>query len=377
MAGHPDRSAALSDLTRGSAVSRDQADGPAGSRAEFAWRVRETATVAVVAVLLLLTLLWALEQLRGLLVLVVFSLFLGFALEPAVDRLARRGWSRGQATVAIYLVLLAVGAAFAAIMGTLVARQVADLVDALPGYSHQVADYLETELGVDISSQDVARTAGRTSDLVGSLVGGAFGLGATVLGVLFQVLTVATLTFFFAKDGPLLRRSVCSLLPAPRQEEVLRAWEIAIDRTAGYVYYRSALAVISAVTLAIWVGLVSQFIPTIGTYLAGTLPVAVALGESPRTALLTLAFIVIYQQVENYILSPPLSAHTMRIHPALGLVAAIAGVALVGPIGALLALPVVATAQSVVSVYLTRHELVSNELVDEIDENGPDDGGAA
>jgi predicted PurR-regulated permease PerM len=135
-----------------------------------------------------------------------------------------------------------------------------------------------------------------------------------------------------------------------------------------------------AVTLAIWVGLVSQFIPTIGTYLAGTLPVAVALGESPRTALLTLAFIVVYQQVENYILSPPLSAHTMRVHPALGLVAAIAGVALVGPIGALLALPVVATAQSVISVYLTRHELVSNELVaevDEVDEDDRSDDGAA
>ena len=372
----------MSRARTGGPAGDHEVGGPVDSRAEFAWRVRETAVVAVLAVLALLTLLWALEQLRGLLVLVVFSLFLGFALEPGVDRLARRGWSRGQATLAIYLALLAVGAAFATIMGTLVARQVADLVDALPGYSHQVADYLETELGVDISSQDIARTAGRTSDLVGSLVGGAFGLGATVLGVLFQVLTVATLTFFFAKDGPLLRRTVCSLLPAAKQEEVLRAWEIAIDRTAGYVYYRSALALISAVvhaialtvlhvpfavTLAIWVGLVSQFIPTIGTYLAGTLPVAVALGESPRTALLTLAFIVVYQQVENYILSPPLSAHTMRVHPALGLVAAIAGVALVGPIGALLALPVVATAQSVVSVYLTRHEVVSNELVDAVD----------
>jgi predicted PurR-regulated permease PerM len=369
----------------GVVVSSHRTDLPASSRAEFAWRVRETATVGVVAVLALLTLLWVLEQLRGLIVLVVFSLFLAFAIEPAVDRLARRGWSRGQATAAIYLLLLGVAGAFAAIMGTLVARQVAELVDALPGYSHQVADYLESELGVDISSTDVARTAGRTSDLVGSLVGGAFGLGATVLGVLFQVLTVATLTFFFAKDGPKLRRAVCSLLPAAKQEAVLRAWEIAIDRTAGYVYYRSALALVSAVvhaiaftvldvpfavTLAIWVGLVSQFIPTIGTYLAGTLPIAVALGESPRTALLTLAFIVVYQQVENYILSPPLSAHTMRIHPALGLVAAIAGVALVGPIGALLALPVVATAQSVVSVYLTRHEVVPNELVavDELDD---------
>ena len=349
-------------------------------REEFAWRVRETVTTAVVGVAVLLALLWVLEELRGLIVLVVLSLFLGFALEPAVDRLARRGWSRGRATLVLYLGLLVGGAAFAFVLGTVVVRQASDLVAALPDYSHRVAGYLEDELGVEVSSTDVARTAGTVSDLVGSLVGGAFGLGVTVLGVLFQVLTVATLTFYFAKDGPRLRRSVCSLLPPRQQEEVLRAWEIAIDRTAGYVYYRTALALLSclvhaiafallgvpfAATLAIWVGFVSQFIPTIGIYLAGLLPIAVALGEDPRTALLTLAVIVVYQQVENYVLAPPLSAHTMRIHPALGFVAAIAGVALVGPVGALLALPVVATAQSVVSVYLRRHDLVDNALVED------------
>ncbi len=208
----------------------------------------------------------------------------------------------------------------------------------------------------------------------------AFGFGATIAATLFQLLTVATLTFYFAKDGPRLRRAVCSLLPPARQREVLRAWEIAIDRTASYVYYRGALAVLSttvhwvaftlldvpfAFTLALWVGVVSQFIPTVGTYLAGGLPIAVALGQSPRTALLTLVVIVIYQQIENYVISPPLSARTMRIHPALGFIAAIAGVALLGPVGALLALPIVATVQSFASTYLTRHAVVDSDLLDD------------
>ncbi|HEX6937051.1 MAG TPA: AI-2E family transporter [Actinomycetes bacterium] len=349
-------------------------------RAEFAWRLRETVVVTAVGVLVVLALLWALAQLRGLIVLVLFSLFLAFALEPAVNWLARRGWRRGVATLVVYLALLVVMAVFVAILGTVVARQMTDLVGSLPDYSQRVARFLEDQLGVDLSSKDVARSAGTISDIVGSVIGGAFGFGATVLGLLFQLLTVATLTFYLTKDGPRLRRTVCSFVPAARQEDVMRAWEIAIDRTAAYVWYRTALAMVSAVvhsiafaalgvpyavTLALWVGVVSQFIPTVGTYLAGSLPIAVALAESPRTALLTFVFIVIYQQVENYVLSPPLSARTMQIHPAVGFSAAIAGVALMGPVGALLALPVVATLQTVLSEYVTRHEVVEHSLMED------------
>jgi predicted PurR-regulated permease PerM len=335
---------------------------------------------AAVGIFLLLTALWALERLRGLLVLVVFSCSCAFAIEPAVNRLARRGWPRGRATLLVYLALAVVLGAFAALLGSIVIKQVATLVAGLPDYTRQVADFLEQRLGVDLSGPDVARTASNVGDISRAVARGAFGFGATLAGLLFQLLTVATLTFYFAKDGPKMRRAVCSLLPPRHQREVLRAWEIAIDRTASYVYYRTALAVLStaahaiafsvldvpfAVTLGLWVGVVSQFIPTVGTYLAGALPLAVALGESPRTALYTLIFIAIYQQVENYLISPPLSARTMRIHPAVGFIAAIGGVALVGPVGALLALPVVATVQSFLSTYLTRHAVIDNDLLDE------------
>jgi predicted PurR-regulated permease PerM len=109
-------------------------------------------------------------------------------------------------------------------------------------------------------------------------------------------------------------------------------------------------------------------VPTVGTYIAGVVPVAIALGKSPQTALYVLVFIVIYQQIENYVISPPLSARTMKIHPALGFVAAIAGVALIGPVGALLALPIVATVQSFLAVYVPRHEVVEDDLLS--DEGG-------
>jgi predicted PurR-regulated permease PerM len=120
-----------------------------------------------------------------------------------------------------------------------------------------------------------------------------------------------------------------------------------------------------AVTLGLWVGVVSQFIPAIGTYLAGVLPIAVALATSPRTALTVLVFILVFQQVENYVISPVLSARTMKVHPAAGFIAALSGLALFGPIGALLALPVVATAQSFLSTYLVRHQVVADELLED------------
>jgi predicted PurR-regulated permease PerM len=352
----------------------------------FTRRLREVVVAAVAGVFLLMTLLWALERLRALLVLVVFSLFCGFALEPAVNRLARRGWSRGMATGAVFLALAVVLSAFGALFGTIVVQQVTDLVKAIPDYAAEVADFLEEQLGVDLTSTDVAGSAGTVSQITRSVLGGALGLGSTVATLLFSLLTVATLTFYMTMDGPRMRRAVCSMLPPTKQREVLRAWEIAIDRTASYVYYRIVLAVVSglvhgvalslldvpfAVSLGLWVGLVSQFVPTVGTYIAGTVPVAVALAESPRTALWVLLIIVVYQQIENYLISPPLSARTMKIHPAVGFVAAIGGVTLIGPLGALLALPVVATVQSFLAVYVPKHEIVEDDLL--LDAGSPDE----
>jgi predicted PurR-regulated permease PerM len=160
---------------------------------------------------------------------------------------------------------------------------------------------------------------------------------------------------------------------------VLLLWELAIEKTGGWIYSRILLAVISAaatwmflailgvpspLALAIWVGLISQFIPAIGTYLAGALPVLIALLNDPIDALWVVGFIAVYQQLENYFLSPRITARTMELHPAVAFGAALAGGMLAGPIGAVLALPIAGVLQAIVSTVLDRHEVIESHLTE-------------
>ena len=339
--------------------------------------VRQAALALFLGAFAVLTALWLLRELRGLLVLVLFSLFLGFALEPAVTALVRRGWPRGRATGLVFLAFLLVTGTLAYLAVRLVVDQAQVLVEQLPGYGRQAAAFAEEELGVEISAQNLTQIGGRLGDFGAQVAGNAIGFGTSAFGMFIQVLTVLTLTYYFVADGPRMRRALCSVLPPARQREVLRVFEIAIARTASYVYYRTALAVLStvvhgiafavldvpfALSMAVWVGIVSQFVPTVGTYLAATLPLLLTLADSPGRAPAVLGFIVVYQQVENLLISPPLSARTMRVHPSVGLSAALAGVALIGPIGAILALPFVATVQAFVGTYVRRHEVVADDL---------------
>ena len=126
--------------------------------------------------------------------------------------------------------------------------------------------------------------------------------------------------------------------------------------------FLSILGVPSPLALGIWVGLVSQFIPAIGTYLAGALPVLIALLNDPIDAIWVLAFIIVYQQIENYLLSPKITAHAMDLHPAIAFGAALAGNDGAGPGRAIMALPFAGVVQAFVSSYVDRHEVIENEL---------------
>jgi predicted PurR-regulated permease PerM len=116
--------------------------------------------------------------------------------------------------------------------------------------------------------------------------------------------------------------------------------------------------------LAVFTGLISQFVPTVGTYVGGAAPVLIALLQSPGRGIGVLVFIVAYQQVENLVLAPKISQRTMEINPAVAFVSVIGVGALMGPIGAFLALPMVATAQAIISTYVRRYTLVEDRLLD-------------
>ena len=135
-------------------------------------------------------------------------------------------------------------------------------------------------------------------------------------------------------------------------------------REAFIIRLRHGIGVPYAVALAMWVGIVSQFIPTVGTYLAGAFPLLIAFAEEPFDAVLVLVAILVYQQVENYLLSPRITANTMDLHPAVAFGSAIIGASLLGGVGAILALPVAATIVAIVQVYGDHYELIRSETIE-------------
>ena len=115
-------------------------------------------------------------------------------------------------------------------------------------------------------------------------------------------------------------------------------------------------------SIAVWVGLISQFLPVVGTYLAGVLPVVITLIDSPVKAAVIAVAIILYQQVENYVFAPRITARTMELHPALAFGSAIAGAAVLGAVGAVLALPAVAMFQALLGNTGPRFEVVDDHL---------------
>jgi predicted PurR-regulated permease PerM len=356
---------------------------PTGGRQMPPWLPRAFVLAAAI-VLAFAAGLWLLARLRGLLLLVMVALFLALAIEPAVNRLAARGWRRGLATGLMFLVFFVLVGGLVGVLGSLLVTQATTIVNGFPRYVESFIRWVNSTFHTRLSQRTIFNRVPSLLDQLGrhlsGLAGNALGVGATAVGVVFQSLGVVLFAFYLSADGPKVRRAVCALLPPPRQREVLRAWEIAIDKTGGYIYSRALLALVSAVahytamrvlgvpyalTLALWVGVVSQFIPAVGTYLAGALPVLVALAVSPATALWMLVFIVAYQQLENYLLQPRITAATLDMHPAVAFGAVLAGVAILGPVGALLALPASASLQAFAGAYIRRYDVEEHPLTAE------------
>jgi len=112
-----------------------------------------------------------------------------------------------------------------------------------------------------------------------------------------------------------------------------------------------------------WMGFVSQFIPVVGTYLAVAVPLVLAVLKKPSLGLLVLGFALIFQQIENYFITPKISEHTMDLHPAVAFGAAVAGGYLFGAVGAVLGIPVAAIVQAIASSYLQTREVIASPLV--------------
>jgi predicted PurR-regulated permease PerM len=337
----------------------------------------------IVAVLVTLAALWFLVRVSGLVRYLVLAQLLAFALEPAVTWLHdRHRWRRGSATVlllvAVFSLFLAIGLAA---IGILVS-QLEGAVESVPEWIDDINEFTEENFDTTaISESSAEESAAAADDAVDDLsdrTADLLGAVGSAVGAIFGFFTVALFTFYLTANGPKVRRALLSQLPPQRQRHVLWAWNTAIQKTGGYLYSRALLALINGTllfitlvlvgtpypfVLAVFSGVVAAFIPIVGTYIAGAVPVLVSLlagGLAP--ALIVLAEILVYQQVENYVLSPRLSQRTMELNPGVAFAAAMAGAAVGGFVGAFFALPITAVIQAFIATYARRYEVDEADL---------------
>jgi predicted PurR-regulated permease PerM len=340
------------------------------------------AVAASTVVWLVVHTVWDLvDKLSGVASLAVLAGFVAIAGEPAVNRLHRRGVRRCLGALALLGGVTAAMAAFTVLTAVFVASSGRDLLDHLPGYVERVADGVTAVTGFELDTRRLTGPGGVLDTLGDRLADGALAGATRTLTGIGQWFVICLFAFYFLVDGPRFRRHVCSLLPAGRQQRFLDTWELAMVKTSNYLVLRLVLAAISgavhavafaatgvpyAVPMGLWVGVVSQLIPIIGTYLAAGLPVVLALGAGDvRGAVAVVVIATVYQQFENYVLTPPLTHRAVDLHPVFAFASVLVGGTLFGAFGAIVAIPVAATVAAVVSSVsdLRRHELTDHRLL--------------
>lgn len=358
-------------------VEPDRPPASEGSTRPPPW-FRRAVLFTLLAVAAFLLCLWLLDRLRGLLGVVFLAWLLSISLEPVVDRLAGRGMRRGAATGLVMLGLALLLIVFLGLFGALLVDQLAQLVASLPDVVRAAVDWANRVFGTSFEPGDITDslrlTPERVEQLAEQLAPGVVGVVSALFGFVVQALTLMLFTFYMSAQAPQLRRTVSSWFPPRQQRVISTVWEIAVEKTGGYVVSSLLLASLSAfltgaflwllgvpywLPLAIWTGIVSQFIPAVGAYLGVVFPALVALSVDPFDALWVVLFGVVYQQIENLVFAPRITSRTVKIHPAVAFGSVIVGAALFGPLGALVSIPVVAATQAVVETYGRRYELVA------------------
>jgi predicted PurR-regulated permease PerM len=337
---------------------------------------------AVAVVLVTLAGLWALHQARTLTTMLVVSIFFALALIPGVEHLhKKRGWRRGSAVGVIYLV--GIGALL--LLVVLLIPAIATLADQISkngsGWMTSLDDWTAHNFGVHIvdkqAYKDGVVTVGeflkQFSDKLLPAAGQALKGGVSLV---FNLLTIAMFTFYFTADFPRLERWYLSLYRPSVQQRLGWTIDQSVADVGGYFYSRLLLTLINgtgffvvmiavgvpvglAIPLAVFGGFVSEFIPSVGTYIGAAVPVLLTLAlQGLVPALIVVGYAVVYQQIENYWLSPRISAKTMELNGGLAFAAALAGGAIFGPMGAFMALPVAALIVAFVTHYRHGREVV-------------------
>jgi predicted PurR-regulated permease PerM len=306
--------------------------------------------------------LWnAVGQLTQVITLLVVALFITLALNPLVEWMVRRDVRRSLAVATVFAGLVVVFVSLGLIVVPPVVQQAGLLADSAPRYlesllNNRVIRDLDTHYQVAEKLQAELQSRITDGNFMSGVFGGVLGAGKAVLSGFFSFLTVLVLTLYFLSSLPRVKQAAYGMVPASRRGRVTSLSEEIMRRVGSYAIGQVAVAAINATAswimmtivgipyaavLAVAVGFLG-LLPMVGATLGAALVCTVAVFDEPRKAVIALIYYVVYQQIENYVVAPRIMQRTVSVPGGVTVVAALAGAALLGILGALLAIPVAA-----------------------------------
>lgn len=333
-------------------------------------------TVVRVMVVVLLTLLGlaVLNKVSHALILIFTAFFLAVALNAPVHWIAqhlpgkRRG-SRSVATSISFLIVVIVLSGFIAWVVPPAVRQVANFVKAVPGFVDDLQDQ-DSAVGRFIRDNNLEDATSNLSDDLSNVVKNsgdtAVSTVSTVGGAIVSGLTVLVLTFMMLVEGPRWIAYARRFLAEDQHDRVNDIVGDMYKVVRGYINGQVTLAFIAAVMLlpamlilhVPYAGALAAIVflcglvPMIGHYVGATLVTLVALIESPVSAVLILAYYVLYQQIENYVVQPRIQANATNMSPLIVFASVLIGINLGGILGGIVAIPIAGCIRILVLDYL-------------------------
>jgi len=311
----------------------------------------------------------AVLQARSVIVLVVVSMFLAVGLNPVVEAMTRRGIRRGMAVLVVFVIVIGafVGFGFAVVPPAI--DEGNQFVKNLPQYLQDLkSNGTINRLNQDYGIIDKLSAQVSNANLGGQVFGGLLGFGKIVVSAVFSALTILVMTLYFLSSLPSIKHQAYQLVPASRRERVQKLGDEILTRIGGYVGGAATIAFVAALSsylflriidlqlalaLALFVGL-TDLVPLVGATIGAAVVTTLAFLDTPTKGIACIVFYVIYQQVENYFIYPRVMKKQVDVPAALTVVAVLFGGALLGVVGALLAIPTAAAVLLIVREVLVR-----------------------
>lgn len=321
------------------------------------------------------------------------ALLISALVNPLVQLMRRLGLPQGLSALVVVVVGIGSVVLLLTFAGQQVANGASDLADQVVKGLGQVKAWLkdgplnasDSQINQYLERAQKAITE-RTQD--GQVFSHVTEVGTAVGHVLAGFFIVLFATYFFLADGRRIWSWVVRLAPRAARDRVNSSGQVAWVSLTQFVRATVIVAIVDAVGIMIVAAVLrvpfvlaigvlvflGAFVPMIGATIAGTVAVLVALvDQGPITALLMLGGVILVQQIEGHILQPFLMGRWVSVHPLAVIVAIACGVLVAGIAGALIAVPLAASANAVVQ-HLAAGTDVGDDPEDLIDAELFDDG---